>query len=144
MWNYNRKFENCGKMLLFLLLMNYLICQVFGEQPTEQPQSFYENETRLYNDYEIGQLIEELTEAALESIEQAASDAARAAILTSLERETAAIREAKRWRIEAETLSQGIMQTRRDGWKNTLLGVAIGILSGLALGVSGTLFIGGK
>jgi len=54
-------------------------------------------------------LIEEISEAAYEAIEQAASEAARAAMLSSLERETAALREmghqraeALHWRFEAE------------------------------------------
>jgi methionyl-tRNA synthetase len=142
MWNYNRKLKPYGKMLSILLLMNCLTYPIFGEQQTRQSLNFTENETRLYSDYEIERLIEELTEAALEAIEQAASEAARAAILASLDRETAALREAQRWRAEAEQRQQAISEAKQTGRKNTLLGVLIGILSGLAVGVTGTLLIG--
>ena len=79
-------------------------------------------------------LIEEITEAALEAIEQAAAEAARAATLAALERETAAIREAQRWRLEAENV-------RRTGNKNAFLVGAIFFLGGLAFGVGGTLLM---
>ena len=97
---------------------------------------------RLYSDYEIERLIDELTEAALEAIEQAASEAARAAILASLDRETAALREAQRWKIEAETRQMAITEAKKTGRRNTLIGVLIGILSGIAVGVTGTIIIG--
>jgi DNA-binding transcriptional ArsR family regulator len=99
---------------------------------------------RLYSDYEIDRLIEELTAAALEAIEQAASEAARAAILSSLERETYALREAQRWRLEVEIRQQAIMQAKQAGRKNTFLAALIGVLGGLAVGVTGTLIIGGR
>ena len=95
-----------------------------------------------YSDYEIDLLIEELTEAALEAIEQAASEAARAAILSMLDREVAALREAERWRREADLNLQALTEAKQTGRKNTLLGVLIGILSGIAVGVAGTLIIG--
>jgi hypothetical protein len=90
---------------------------------------------RYYSDLEVDLLIEELTKAALEAIEQAASEAARAAILASLERETAALREAQRWRVEAELRQQAITEAKQAGRKNTLLGVLFGVLGGLVLGV---------
>ena len=96
-------------------------------------------------------LIDDLTVAALEAIEQAAGEAARAAFLASLEREAAALREAAfqqaealHWRIEAENNLLAIKAAKRAGVKNTVLGVVIGILGGLALGVGGTLIIGGR
>jgi hypothetical protein len=96
------------------------------------------------HDYEINKLIDELTEAALEAIEQAASEAARAAILASLERETLAIREAQRWRLEVDLQRQAVTQAKQAGRKNTVLGVVLGILGGLALGVGGTIYLGGR
>jgi len=104
---------------------------------------------RYYSDLEIDLLIDEITVAAREAIEQAAAEAARAASLAMLEREAAAVREAaeqraeaQRWQKQAEINLQQIVQTRREGRKNTILGVLIGILGGLALGVSGALMIG--
>jgi regulator of protease activity HflC (stomatin/prohibitin superfamily) len=73
-------------------------------------------------------LIEDLSVAAKEAIERAAGEAAKAAALASVEREAAAMREAARWRLEAET-------ARRAGMKNTIIAALIGTLGGLALGV---------
>ena len=108
-----------------------------------------ESETRYYTDSEIDLLIDDLTVAALEAIEQAAGEAARAAFLASLEREALLLqaralalqevaqqqREAERWRIEAENNLLGIKAAKRAGVKNTVLGVVFGILGGLAVGV---------
>ena len=101
-----------------------------------------EGGTRFYSSSEIDLLIEEITQIALEAIEQAASEAAKAAILSMLEREVAALREAERWRREAVQNMQEIEAARRAGRKNTLLGVLLGVLGGLAVGVTGTLIIG--
>ena len=86
-------------------------------------------------------LIDDLTVAALEAIEQAAGEAARAAFLASLEREAAALQNAQRWRLEAELQKQALAETKAAGRKNVLLAVCIGIVSGLAVGVAGTLII---
>jgi hypothetical protein len=97
-----------------------------------------------YSDSEIEILIDDLTEAALEAIEKAAGEAAKAAVLSMVEREAAALREAQRWKIETEKLSQDITQIKKDGRKNTVLGIVIGILGGLTVGITGTLLIGGN
>ena len=80
--------------------------------------------------------------AALEAIDKAAGEAARAAFLASVEREAMALREAaqqqaeaERWRLEAQNNLLAIREAKRTGAKNTVLGVVIGILGGLALGV---------
>jgi hypothetical protein len=96
---------------------------------------------RLWNDLEVDLLIDEITEAALEAIEQAAGEAAKAAVLSMVEREAILLHEIQRWRLEANTATQEITQTRRDGRKNTVLGIVLGILGGLAVGVTGTLII---
>ena len=103
-----------------------------------------EGEMRFWSDLEVELLIDEISDAALEAIEQAAGEAAKAAVLTMLEREAAALREAQRWRLESEMLSQEITQTKRTGRKNTVIGVLIGIFGGLVVGVTGTLIIGGR
>jgi len=82
-------------------------------------------------------LIDDLTVAALEAIEQAAGEAARAAFLASLEREAAALREAQVWRNEAEAI-------RRAGTRNNWFVGAICFIGGLFIGVGGTLIIGGR
>jgi hypothetical protein len=99
---------------------------------------------RYYSDLEIELLIEEITQAAHKAIEQAASEAAKAALLSSLEREVAIMREAQRWRLEAEADYLAISEAKRAGRKNTLLAALIGIVSGLVIGTAGTLIIGGR
>jgi hypothetical protein len=73
-------------------------------------------------------LIDEITEAALEAIEQAAAEAARAAALAAIEREAAAIREAQRWQLEAEN-------ARRTGIKNAFIAGLICFAGGLVSGL---------
>jgi hypothetical protein len=96
-------------------------------------------------------LIEEISQAAIEAIEQAAGEAAKAATLASLEREAAALREAARqqadatrWRIEAEIRQETIKATKKAGTKNAVITGLICFLGGLAVGIGGTLIIGGK
>ena len=92
-----------------------------------------ESSMRYYSDLEVDLLIDEITEAALEAIEQAAGEAARAAVLSMVEREAAMLRENQRLRLEAEAL-------RRN---RILIGV-ISFFGGLFTGVAGTLIIGGR
>ena len=93
-------------------------------------------------------LIEELSTAAYEAIEQAAGEAAKAAFLVSLEREAAAYREAAnqqaeatRWRLEAENRQQAFAKEKKAMWKRVLYAALIGVLCGLAVGIGGTLKI---
>jgi malate/lactate dehydrogenase len=103
-----------------------------------------ENETRLYSDLEIEILIDDISEAAYEAIEQAAAEAARAAALAALEREASAIREANRWRMEAELRQRAVVDEKKAGFKNAIITGAVCLLGGLALRVGGTLIIGGR
>ena len=139
------KYRKCGKIISIVILLSFLKpCPMSAQQQTEQPPSLNENETRYYSDLEIELLIDEISEAALEAIEQAAGEAARAAVLAILEREAAALRESQYWRMEAEINLQAIQAAKQAGRKNTLLAVLIGVFGGLAVGVGGTLIIGGK
>jgi hypothetical protein len=81
-------------------------------------------------------MIEELTEAAEEAIETAAAEAAKAAVMASLEREAAAIREAKQWRGEYTAL-------KSKSAKTAILTGVICFLSGFALGAGSVLIIQG-
>jgi len=103
-----------------------------------------ENETRLYSDLEVETLINEVSQAAFDAIEQAAGEAAKAATLASLEREAAALREAARWRIEAEIRQETIKATKKAGTKNAVIVGLVCFLGGLAVGIGGTIIIGGK
>jgi hypothetical protein len=106
---------------------------------------------RLYSDLEINLLIDEISEAALEAIEQAAGEAAKAVVLTVIEREAAAMREAAkqqaealRWRLEAEASYKEIAKTKRTGIKNAIITGAVCLLGGLAIGAGGAFMLGGR
>jgi len=86
------------------------------------------SETNYYTDLEVELLIDELTVIALEAIEQAAGEAARAAFLQSLEREAEAIREAQKWRSEAEML-------KRVGIRNAVISGIVCFAGGLIIGI---------
>jgi anti-sigma factor RsiW len=66
---------------------------------------------RQYNESEVDTLIEDLTGAAHEAIEQAAAEVARAAALAALEREAAVMREAQRLQGENSRLKQSRVKT---------------------------------
>jgi len=125
-----------------VILMSFLIpFRAFGEPPMEQPLTLSESGTKRYSDFEIDLLIDDLTGAAIEAIERAAAEAAKAAALASIEREAAllqekaaAMREAQRWRMEAETI-------RKDMSKAGLIAGIVGLLGGLTLGISGALLL---
>ena len=96
-----------------------------------------ENEMKRYSDYEIEILTEDLTEAALEAIDRAAGEAAKAAVLEMLEREAAALREAAhqqaealRWRLQAEAV-------KKSGIRNVIITglccLAGGMIAGLVI-----------
>ena len=89
-------------------------------------------------------LIDDISEAAYEAIETAAAEAARAAALAALEREAAALREAQRWRLEAELRQQAIIDAKRIGRKNAVITGLACLLGGLFIGIGGTLIIGGR
>ena len=85
---------------------------------------------KFWSDSEVELLIEEISEAAIEAIEKAAGEAAKAAVLEMLEREAAALREAQKWRLEAET-------AKKKNIRNIIItGLACfagGILTGIAI-----------
>ena len=101
------KLNYCGRILAIVLLMSSWRIPVYGEPPTTPPMSSEESGMRRYSELEVDclaeldLLIEDLTGAAHEAIEQAAAEAARAAALASLDREMAAIREASLLQAEA-------------------------------------------
>jgi hypothetical protein len=79
-------------------------------------------------------LIEDVSVIAREAIEQAAAEAARAAVLEMIEREAAALRDAERWRMEADI-------AKAKGNKNMVIGILAGLLGGLAIGITGTVIV---
>jgi hypothetical protein len=93
-----------------------------------------EKETRLYSDSEVELLIDEISAAALEAIDQAAGEAAKAAVLSVIEREAEALREAAKWKNQAEIDALAVKQAKKAGVKNTIIAALIGILGGFAVG----------
>jgi hypothetical protein len=94
------------------------------------------NAEHFYSEYEVNALIEDLTEAAHEAIEQAAAEAARAAALASLEREMAAVAEAQRLHSENSLLKQNRI-------KNAVTTGVICFFGGLAIGAGGIAILQG-
>jgi hypothetical protein len=142
------------KILAIVLLMSFWKIPVFGEPPTTQTQNSEGSGTRqyvqsgeaglpgknaehFYSELEVNTLIEDLTGAAHEAIEQAAAEAAKSAALASLEREAATIREAQRLQGENSRLKQSRVKT-------AVITGMICFFGGLAVGAGGVLIIGGR
>jgi hypothetical protein len=121
------RYKHCGRILAIVLLMSFWKIPVFAEPQTTRTQNSSESGTRLFSEYEVDALIEELTGAAHEAIELAAAEAARAAALASLEREAAAVREAQRLQGENNRLQQSRVKT-------AVVTGAICFFGGLAVG----------
>ena len=138
------RLRGCGKIIAVVLLMTFLKFPMFAEQQTEQAQSLSENGTRLYSGSEVELLIDEVSQAALEAIEQAAGEAAKAAGLSVIEREAEALREAQKWRTQAEINAMAVREMKKNGTKNAIITGLVCLLGGLVLGVGGTLIIGGR
>jgi len=145
------RLKSCGKIIAVVLLMTFLKFPMFAEQQTEQAQSLSENGTRLYSGSEVELLIDEVSQAALEAIEQAAGEAAKAAVLSVIEREALllqakaeALREAQKWRTQAEINAMAVKEAKKNGTKNAIITGLVCLLGGLVIGVGGTLIIGGK
>jgi hypothetical protein len=85
----------------------------------------------------VDTLIEDLTGAAHEAIEQAAAEAARAAALASLERELAAVSEAQQLQGENSRLKQSRVKTA------VVTGVVC-FFGGLAVGAGTTAIFAGR
>jgi hypothetical protein len=92
--------------------------------------------TRLYNDLEVNTLIDEVSQAALEAIEQAAGEAAKAAILSSIEREGVALHEAEMWRKQAEINALETAKAKKAGRKNAIIAGVVCLLGGIAIGMA--------
>jgi len=103
-----------------------------------------EGETKRYSDLEIDLLIDDISAIAIEAIERAAAEAARAAALAALEREAAALaaqaslrRDVEKWKNETET-------AKKAGRMNTILAASFGLFGGLLFGAGGVMIILGN
>jgi hypothetical protein len=101
------------------------------------PPTSSESGTRRFSESEVDILIEDLTMAAVEAIEQAAGEAAKAAALASLEREAAAVREARRLQGENRRLQQSRVKT-------AIMTGVICFFGGLAIGAGTTVILTGR
>jgi hypothetical protein len=110
-WRRKVNYRVFRRILTIVLLMSFWKIPVYGEPQTTQTPNSEENGTRRYSELDVDTLIEDLTEAAHEAIEQAAAEAAKAAVLASLERESAAIREAQYLQGENSRLKQSRVKT---------------------------------
>jgi hypothetical protein len=152
MWKSKLRLRLCGKITATVILLSLLTTSpVYAEPSIGQPPNLTGSVTRLYSEYEVGLLIDALTEAAHEEIQKAAAEAAKEAVLSVIEREAAAMREATlqqaealRWRLEAELQLKAVKEAKRLGIKNAIIAGAVCLLSGLAVGIGGTLIIGGR
>jgi hypothetical protein len=152
MWKSKLRLKHCGKITATVILLSLLMTSpVYAEPSITQPPNLTESGMRQYSEYEIDLLIDALTEAAHEEIQKAAAEAAKEAVLSVIEREAVAMREATlqqaealRWRLEAERQIKAVKEAKRVGIKNTIIAGAACLLSGLVLGVGGAIILGGR
>ncbi|GHV80636.1 hypothetical protein AGMMS49944_24270 [Spirochaetia bacterium] len=97
---------------------------------------------RLFSEFEVDLLIDDITTAAVEAIEQAAAEAAKAAAIAGIEREAvllrdraAAVREANHWKTEYKMV-------KGRGVRNMVITGVVCLLGGLAIGIGGGLILG--
>ena len=152
MWKSKLRLRPFGRITATVILLSLLTTFPVSAEPSIMlPPNLTESGMRLYSEYEIDLLIDALTEAAHEEIQKAAAEAAKEAVLSVIEREAAAMREATlqqaeaiRWRLEAERQMKAVKETKKAGIKNAIITGVACLLSGLVIGVGGTLIIGGK
>jgi hypothetical protein len=130
------KYGLCKKTLVIVLLMSFWRIPLYAEPPTMPPKNSEESGTRRYSESEVDTLIEDLTAAAHEAIEKAAAEAARAAMLASLDREMAAFAEAQRLQTENGDL-------RKSRVKAMVVTGVICFFGGLAIGAGGIAILQG-
>jgi hypothetical protein len=131
------KYKDCGRILAIATLMSFLTSRGYGEQPMTESKTLENGVTGYYSGSEVDLLIEELTEAAEEAITRAAVEAARAEALALLDREAAALVEARKWREEYGS-------ARRRTVKAAVITGAVCFFGGLAAGAVSVSIIGGK
>jgi len=134
-------YRNCGRIMLIVILLNCLLSPVYGEPPTMPPENSTGSETKRYSDYDIDTLIEDLTTAAHEAIEQATAEGARAAALALLEREAEALQAQAALVREAEQLKNEVDTAKRAGVKNAIIAGLVCLIGGVGVGIAGTILI---
>jgi hypothetical protein len=90
--------------------MSFLtILPAFGGPPIPALSNSESTGTKFYNDSEVQEIVDELSEAAELAIEQAA--AAKAAAIASIQREAEALAEAQRWHTEYGDVKKARVRT---------------------------------
>jgi len=97
-----------------------------------------------YSDLEVDLLIDAISEAALEAIEQAAGEAAKAAVLSMVEREAALLQAQASLQKDVDTLKSEMSLAKKNGVKNAVIAGLISFVIGLATGVTGIIIIGSR
>jgi hypothetical protein len=101
---------------------------MYAEPLTGQPPNLNERGTKYYSDLEVETLIDEISQAALEAIEQSAGEAAKAAVLENLEREASILRDVQKWQTEAE-------KAKRTKIKTAVITGLLCFISGFTTGI---------
>ena len=86
-------------------------------------------------------LIDAISEAALEAIEQAAGEAAKAAVLSMVEREAVLLQAQMSLQKDVEQLKSEMSLTKKKAVKNVVISGLVCFLIGLIVGVTGTIII---
>jgi hypothetical protein len=102
-----------------------------------------ENGMKRYSELEVDTLIEDLTGAAEEAIEQAAGEAARAAALASLEREMSLLQAKALAVSEAQRLQGENSRLKQNRIKAAVVTGVICFFGGLAAGAGGMAIVQG-
>jgi hypothetical protein len=102
------------------------------------------NAEHFYSEHEVDTLIEDLTAAAVEAIEQAAGEAAKAATLAAVEREAAAVRGAAHLQAEALRLQGENIRLKQSRAKTAIVTGIVSFFGGLALGAGIMALLAGR
>jgi hypothetical protein len=133
-WRYSVRLRHCRRILAVVLLVSFWTIRVYGDPQTTPPGNSNGSGTRRYSESEADTLIEELTGAAHEAIEQAAGEAARAAALASLERELSLLQGKALVVREAERLQEENSAIRKGKVKTAIITGVVCFFGGLAIG----------
>jgi predicted dinucleotide-utilizing enzyme len=131
------KYRVCGRILAVVLLMSFWKTPVYGEPPTTQTRNSEESGMRQYSESEVDTLIEDLTAAAHEAIEQAAAEAVRATALASLDREMSLLQAKALAMAEAQRLQSENSSLKKSRVKTAIVTGVVCFFGGLAVGAGG-------
>jgi hypothetical protein len=152
---------NYKRIWLAVILMSFWKSPVYGKPLMTPPGSLSENGTRqsgasgnmeagsntapyCYTEAEVDTLIEELSQAALESIEEAAAKAAKAAALASIEREAKALADRNAALALAAQWEGACKDVKTRGVKNAVITGLVCFFGGLAIGAGTIAIVGGR